>query len=62
MYPTILPAREGAAGSLTVGNAIAGDTVLTTALIWWPAALALTCVYFAVAYRLVIRPARGRRA
>jgi hypothetical protein len=36
--------------------------VLTTALIWLPPALALTCVYFALAYRMVIRPARDQRA
>jgi cytochrome bd ubiquinol oxidase subunit II len=62
LYPNVLPAREGTGGSLTVGNAIAGDTVLTTALIWWPLALALTCVYFALAYRMVIRPAHDQRA
>ena len=58
LYPNVLPAREGAAGSLTVDNAIAGDTVLRTALIWWPLALALAGVYFALAYRMVIQPAR----
>ena len=58
LYPNVLPAREGAAGSLTVENAIAGDTVLRTALIWWPLALALAGVYFALAYRMVIQPAR----
>ena len=62
LYPNVLPARGGAAGSLSVENAIAGDTVLTTALVWWPPALALTCVYFAVAYRMVIRPARDEGA
>jgi cytochrome d ubiquinol oxidase subunit II len=59
LYPNILPAREGAPGSLTVENAIAGDTVLRTALIWWPLALALACAYFALAYRMVLQPARS---
>ena len=58
LYPNVLPAREGAAGSLTIDNAIAGDTVLRTALIWWPLALALAGAYFALAYRMVILPAR----
>jgi hypothetical protein len=42
-------------------DAIAGDTVLRTALIWWPLALALACVYFAFVYRMVILPARRQR-
>jgi cytochrome d ubiquinol oxidase subunit II len=59
LYPNVLPAREGASGSLTVENAIAGDTVLRTALIWWPLALALACVYFAFAYRMILRGPRA---
>ena len=54
LYPNMLPAREGESGSLTVDNAIAGDTVLRTALIWWPLALALACAYFVLAYWMVI--------
>jgi cytochrome bd ubiquinol oxidase subunit II len=59
LYPNLLPAREGNPHSLTVDNGIAGDTVLNTALIWWPLALALASVYFVLAYHMLIRPARG---
>jgi hypothetical protein len=38
-------------------NGIAGDTVLNTALIWWPLALLLAGVYFFLAYHMLIRPA-----
>jgi cytochrome d ubiquinol oxidase subunit II len=53
LYPNVLPAREGLAHSLTVANGIAGDTVLDTALIWWPLALMLAGLYFFLAYRTV---------
>jgi hypothetical protein len=33
-----------------------------TALIWWPLAPALAGVYFALAYRMAVVPARDRRA
>jgi cytochrome bd ubiquinol oxidase subunit II len=59
LYPNVLPAREGEPHSLTLDNGIAGDTVLNTALIWWPLALALACVYFVLAYRMLIRPVRA---
>jgi cytochrome d ubiquinol oxidase subunit II len=58
LYPDLLPAREGQLHSLTVHNGIAGDTVVHTALIWWPLALLLACAYFLLAYRMIIRPAR----
>jgi cytochrome d ubiquinol oxidase subunit II len=56
LYPNVLPAREGNPNSLTLDNATAGDTVLTTALVWWPLAILLTGFYFVYAYRMFIRP------
>jgi cytochrome d ubiquinol oxidase subunit II len=58
LHPNMLPAREGQPHSLTLDNGTAGDTVLTTGLIWWPLALLLAAVYFALAYRTLVRPAR----
>lgn len=59
LYPNLLPARDGMANSLTVDNAIAGNTVLTTALVWWPLGIALAGVYFVYAYRLLFGTAPG---
>jgi cytochrome d ubiquinol oxidase subunit II len=62
LYPNVLPALEGQPHSLTVDNGIAGETVLRTALIWWPLAIALAGFYFFLAYRTVVRDARGAPA
>jgi cytochrome d ubiquinol oxidase subunit II len=55
LYPRVLPAYENRPYSLTIDNGIAGDTVLKTALIWWPLAVLLACTYFAFAYRMLFR-------
>jgi cytochrome bd ubiquinol oxidase subunit II len=55
LYPNVLPAHDGHPYSLTIHNGIAGDTVLRTALIWWPLALLLAGFYFFLAYRMLIR-------
>jgi cytochrome bd ubiquinol oxidase subunit II len=60
LYPAMLPAREGQPHSLTIHNGIAGDTVLNTAVIWWPLALLLAAFYFSLAYRMIIRPAQNQ--
>jgi cytochrome bd ubiquinol oxidase subunit II len=56
LYPNVLPAREGRPHSLTIDNAIAGDTVLNTAVIWWPLGIVLAAVYFGFAYRMFFGP------
>jgi cytochrome d ubiquinol oxidase subunit II len=58
LYPNLLPARDGQLHSLTIDNGIAGHTVVHTALIWWPLALALACVYFFLAYRMLVLGSR----
>jgi cytochrome bd ubiquinol oxidase subunit II len=55
LYPNLLPAREGRPFGLTLHNAVAGDTVLTTALVWWPLAMALAGLYLVYAYRMFFR-------
>ena len=55
LHPNLLPAREGQPHSLTLDNAVAGDTVLTTALVWWPIGIGLAAVYFVFAYRMFFR-------
>jgi cytochrome d ubiquinol oxidase subunit II len=57
LYPSVLPAREGDPFGLTIDNAIAGDTVLHTALVWWPIGILLAAVYFTFAYRMFFRGA-----
>jgi cytochrome bd-type quinol oxidase subunit 2 len=59
LYPNLLPAREGHLHSLTIDNGIAGNTVLHTAVIWWPLALMLAGFYFLLAYRMLVLGSRA---
>jgi cytochrome d ubiquinol oxidase subunit II len=58
LYPSVLPAREGRRFGLTVHNAASSEHALQTALLWWPAGVALAAGYFTLAYRhlLLRRP------
>jgi cytochrome d ubiquinol oxidase subunit II len=51
LYPSLVPARDGAPFGLTVHNAAASDRALTIAMYWWPVGIALALVYFTLAYR-----------
>jgi cytochrome d ubiquinol oxidase subunit II len=52
LYPTLLPASNGAANSLTIYNAAAGPDSLSAGLWWWSVGMAVALAYFVLVYRM----------
>jgi cytochrome d ubiquinol oxidase subunit II len=52
LYPTVLPARNDPANSLTIYNTASGIHGLKYGLVWWGIGMALAITYFVIVYRM----------
>jgi len=50
LYPSLLPASDDPANSITIHNAAAGALSLSIGLIWWSAGMAIAVAYFVFVY------------
>jgi cytochrome bd ubiquinol oxidase subunit II len=59
LYPTLLPASDGAANAITIYNAAAGPDSLSIGLVWWSAGMLVAIGYFVLVYRMFAGKVRG---
>jgi cytochrome bd ubiquinol oxidase subunit II len=52
LYPVLLPSSGDPALSLTIHNAAAGESSLTSALVWWSGGMAVAAGYFILIYTM----------